>query len=100
MKQVMAKKKVSKVGKMFQVRNGTRERTAGGLRKSDLMKNKNGKVVSKKKSSNTKKSKASSWIAAVAKARKMLGIKGFCACGGKSAQGKALLARARSLYKA
>eukprot|EP00441_Pelagodinium_beii_P044965 CAMPEP_0197619120 /NCGR_PEP_ID=MMETSP1338-20131121/188_1 /TAXON_ID=43686 ORGANISM="Pelagodinium beii, Strain RCC1491" /NCGR_SAMPLE_ID=MMETSP1338 /ASSEMBLY_ACC=CAM_ASM_000754 /LENGTH=35 /DNA_ID= /DNA_START= /DNA_END= /DNA_ORIENTATION= len=33
-------------------------------------------------------------------ARKELGIKGFQAVGGKSAQGKALYAKAKSLYKA
>ena len=38
-------------------------------------------------------------IAAVQKARKALGIKGFCAVGGKAGKGKALLAKARSFYK-
>ena len=34
----------------LEVWRGTRERTSGGLRKSDLTRNKRGKVVSKKKS--------------------------------------------------
>ena len=36
------------VGTKLQVWHGTADRTAGGLTKSDLMKNKRGKVVSKK----------------------------------------------------
>ena len=32
------------------------------------------------------------------KARKELGIKGFCAVNGKSAQGKALYAKAKAIY--
>ena len=40
------------------------------------------------------------WLDAVLKARKELGIKGFCAVGGKSAQGKALYAKAKALYAA
>merc|ERR1712107_434406 len=38
------------------------------------------------------------WNKAVMTARKELGIKGFQAVGGKSAQGKALYAKAKSLY--
>ena len=37
---------------------------------------------------------------AVTKARKELGIKGFCAVNGKSAQGKALYAKAKAIYAA
>ena len=40
------------------------------------------------------------WINAVMTARKELGMKGFCAVGGKSAQGKALYAKAKALYAA
>jgi len=65
--------------------NGKFAKTSGGLQKSALTKNKNGKIVSKKKSA---RGKASKWIAAVAKARKALGIKGFCAVGGKAGKGK------------
>ena len=43
---------------------------------------------------------AKSWLEAVMTARKELGIKGFCAIGGKSAQGKALYARAKELHAA
>ena len=48
------KKRVSKVAKgktaKARVFRGTKERTSGGLKKSDLMKNSRGKVVSIKKS--------------------------------------------------
>jgi len=62
---------------------GTKEKTTGGLTKSSLMKNKAGKVVSKKASAASKKryagSKIKAWTEAVAKARKALGLKGFVA---------------------
>merc|ERR1719482_2339140 len=49
MKVMKAKKKrVSKVGSKSQVLKGLKVRTKGGMRAADLMKNKNGKVVSKK----------------------------------------------------
>merc|ERR1712147_234538 len=40
--------KTSVIGTRLQVFRGTKERTAGGLMKKDLMKNKRGKVISKK----------------------------------------------------
>merc|ERR1712150_122282 len=80
---------------------GTKVKTVGGLKKSDLKKNKNGKVVSVKASANGKKAykRIAGWVAAVTKARKALGVKGFTAVGGKSKQGQQLLAKARSFYK-
>merc|ERR1719335_1475132 len=71
-------------------------KTVGGLAKADLVKSKSGKIVSKKASLKGKKSK---WIAAVTKARAALKIKGFQIIGGKTATGKALLAKAKSFYK-
>merc|ERR1719149_369634 len=51
----MKKKKAMKVSKIAKgknrkgaVFNGTKEKTSGGQKKSDLMKNKDGKIVSKK----------------------------------------------------
>merc|ERR1712138_289108 len=55
---------------------GKIDKTKTGLKKSDLMKNKSGRVVSKKASLRAKKSP---WIAAVKAARSALKIKGFCA---------------------
>merc|ERR1712141_900673 len=74
--------------------SGRKEKTTSGLQKSDLVKSKTGKVVSKKASARAKRLYASSglkkWAEACKKARKELGLKGFVAIGGKSAQGKAL----------
>merc|ERR1719400_1257074 len=67
-------------------------KTATGLSKSDLVKNKAGKVVSKKMSL---KGKKSPWIVACNAARKALGIKGFCAI----KKGSDLYNKAKALYK-
>ena len=61
-----------------------------GLKASDLIKSKTGKIVSKKQSMSAKKNFAKrlgGWNKAVMAARKALGVKGFCAIGGKSTQG-------------
>ncbi|OLQ11686.1 hypothetical protein AK812_SmicGene4562 [Symbiodinium microadriaticum] len=102
----MKKKAVSKIatGKRAKsvVFRGSKEKTSGGLAKSQLMKNKRGKVVSKKMHAKGKTIQkfVQQWLDAVMTARKELGIKGFCAVGGKSAQGKALYAKAKALYAA
>jgi hypothetical protein len=100
MKMKMAKK-VSKIGKRRSVFSGKKVKTVGGLQKKDLKKNKAGKIVSIKSSAAGKKAykRIQGWTSAVSKARKALGVKGFCAVGGKSAKGQALLKKARSLYK-
>merc|ERR1719158_2377074 len=81
---------------------GRKEKTATGLAKSSLMKNKGGKIVTKAKHAAGKKSfkNVSGWTKACQQARKELGIKGFCCVGGKSAQGKALYAKAKAIYGA
>merc|ERR1719409_368175 len=77
----MKKKAVSKIAKgkfcKVLVYRGTKEKTIGGLTKSDLIKNKHGKIVSKKASLRAKKN--SGWTTAIQKARKALGLKGFVA---------------------
>merc|ERR1719223_247604 len=90
MRRMKRAKKVSKVGRKWQVLKGTKVKTVGGLNKTDLTKNKAGKVVSKKASAAGKRNK---WIIAANKARKALGIKGFAVIGGNTAQGKAYLAK-------
>jgi hypothetical protein len=45
------------------------------------------------------KGKGSRWCAAVKSARKAMGVKGFCAVGGKTAKGAALLKKVRSIYR-
>ena len=92
----MKKKAVSKIAKgklaKLVVFNGNKEKTYTGLKKSDLTKNKNGRVVSKKLSA---KGKKSLWIAAVTKARKALGLKGFVAI----KKGSPLYKKAKELYQ-
>ena len=99
----MKKKKAKRVSKIakgkrakYAVFIGRKEKTASGLKKSDLIKNKSGKIVTRKSSARGKKNK---FMNAVIAARKALGIKGFQAVGGKTAKGQALLKKARSLYK-
>merc|ERR1719225_1705088 len=98
-------KRVSKIAKgrgaKARVFRGTKAKTSGGLKKSDLKKNKNGKVVSKKSSDRGKKNfkNIAKWINAVKAARKAMGVKGFQAVGGKTAKGQALLKKARSLHR-
>merc|ERR1739841_21606 len=70
---------------------GKIDKTQTGLKKSDLIKNKAGRIVSKKKS---QRSKASPWLAAVKKARSELKIKGFVAI----KKGTPLYKKAKELY--
>merc|ERR1719428_2498763 len=77
------KKSVSKIAKgkraKLVVFNGGKEKTSSGLTKSDLVKNRRGKIVSMKKSLAGKKSYSNikGWVAAVMKARKAMKAKGF-----------------------
>merc|ERR1719249_63992 len=101
----MKKKRVSVVaaGKRAKssVFSGRKQKTVGGLTKANLVKNKTGKVVSKKMSARAKQAYAGSkiklWADAVKAARKALGLTGFVAIGGKSAAGRALYAKAKTL---
>merc|ERR1712203_71700 len=95
MKAMKAMKAVKKVSAKLAKRHafaGKIAKTRTGLSKSDLVKNKSGKVVSKKMSL---KGKNSPWIPAVAAARKALGVKVFCAI----KKGSALYNKAKALYK-
>merc|ERR1712187_710632 len=97
---VMKAKKVSIVAKGKRARaavlSGRKQKTQSGMTKEKLMKNKRGKIVSRKASARAAKRWASSalkrWIEAAKKARKALNLTGFVAMNGKSAQGKALYA--------
>merc|ERR1740138_1701150 len=88
---VIAKGKYAKAA----VFKGKKVKTSSGLKKEMLIKNKRGKIVSKKASASGKKRYAniSGWVAAVVAARKALGLKGFIAVNGKSGEGKALYAK-------
>merc|ERR1739848_594907 len=91
-KSVIAKGKLAKMV----VFRGTKTKTGSGLKKSDLMKNKNGKIVSRKQSANGKEAYAriKGWTVAVTKARKFLGLKGFIAV----KKGSPLYKKAKELY--
>merc|ERR1719436_870270 len=88
-------------GAKARVFSGSKKKTSGGLTKEKLFKNKRGKVVSKAASAASKrrfeKSPIKLWSGAVKQARKALGLTGFVAIGGKSGQGKALYAKAKTL---
>merc|ERR1711935_851303 len=84
MKKLAMKKSIIAKGKQAKssVFRGTKVKTVGGLKKSDLKRNKNGKVVSVKASNAAKKRKGfgkfMAWINATKAARKALGVRGFC----------------------
>merc|ERR1719183_435496 len=100
MKKRRAMKKVMKtsrrLAKAVAFRGGN---THGGtsLKKADLVRSKSGKIVSRKASLRAKKMYAKGigrWSAAVAKARKELGIKGFVAI----KKGSAFYKKTREFY--
>merc|ERR1712061_336686 len=102
----MKAKRVSVIAKGKRARaavfSGRKEKTASGLTASKLMRNKRGKVVSKARSAFAKSRYAKGlglWTSAVVGARKALGVsKGFVAINGKTAEGKAIYAKAKELY--
>merc|ERR1711964_436852 len=104
MKGMQAKKKrVSKVAKgrlaKYLVFKGTKAKTVSGLTKEDLVRSKNGKLVSRKKSALGKKfDRVKGWRESFMKARAVMGMRGFVAMNGQSAQGKALYAKTKSFY--
>merc|ERR1719316_202257 len=96
----MKKKTISKIAKGKRAKAsvwlGGKEKTVGGLKKSDLMKSKSGKLVSKKPHAAGKKAykHIKAWTEAVQKARKELGVKGFVAV----KKGSALYKKAKEFY--
>merc|ERR1712134_143367 len=87
----MKKKAVSKIARGSHAKavvfRGTKEKTAGGMTKSDLI---------KKRSLFAKKNNyIKGWTTAVQKARKALGLKGFVAI----KKGSALYKKAKELYQ-
>ena len=83
-------------GSRRQVWNGSRQKTMGGLQKTALMTNKNGRLVTKKAhAAGLRRYKhIRGWVQAVSKARKALGITGFCAV----KKGTPLYIKAREFY--
>merc|ERR1711865_445895 len=92
MKRRRAMKKVSARLAKRHAFAGKITKTATGLKKSDLVKNKHGKVVSKK---NHARGKTNKWILAVKAARAALHVKGFCAI----KKGTPLYKKAKELMK-
>merc|ERR1719277_1233787 len=102
----MKSKRVSKVAhgrfaKALAVR-GAKAKTAGGLTKDKLFRNKRGKFVSKRASAAglRRYSNIQAWTNSVVAARKALGMRGFVAINGKTSEGKALYAKTKSLFSA
>uniref|UniRef100_A0A7S1KVA9 Uncharacterized protein n=1 Tax=Alexandrium catenella TaxID=2925 RepID=A0A7S1KVA9_ALECA len=91
MKSIVARGKLSK----SQVYKGRKVKTVGGLKASDITKNKYGKYVSKKASA---RAKTNVWAKAIAAARKALGLKGFVPIN-KGPEGKALYAKAKTILE-
>merc|ERR1712182_103144 len=89
---VIAKGKLAKAS----VFRGSKEKTYTGLKKTDLMKSKAGKIVTKKSHAAGKKAYANikGWTSAVQKARKALGVQGFQAV----KKGSLLYKKAKEIY--
>merc|ERR1711953_570600 len=91
MKAMKAKKISAKLARRH-VFAGKAGKTKTGLKKTDLTKNKSGRVVSKKASA---RGKAHPWMAAVKAARVALKVKGFAVI----KKGSPLYNKAKELYK-
>eukprot|EP00411_Alexandrium_monilatum_P024654 CAMPEP_0175209286 /NCGR_PEP_ID=MMETSP0093-20121207/14054_1 /TAXON_ID=311494 /ORGANISM="Alexandrium monilatum, Strain CCMP3105" /LENGTH=125 /DNA_ID=CAMNT_0016502485 /DNA_START=85 /DNA_END=462 /DNA_ORIENTATION=- len=78
------------------VYKGSKAKTSGGLKASDIMRNKRGKFVSKRKSA---AGLNFPWPKAVAAARAALGIKGFV-CINSGPEGKAIYDKAKAILAA
>jgi len=83
---------------------GKAKKTLGGLQKKDLVRNKQGKIVSKKRSEQAKalyrKHKLDRYFKCVLAAKKALGqSKKFVPIGGKTAKGQQLHKKIQELYR-
>merc|ERR1719433_1018582 len=99
----MKAKRVTKIARGRRARSlvfrGSKERTVGGIKADGLMRNKRGKIVSKRASASGKRKFKSieDWIEAIVEARQKLHVKGFLAINGRTLQGKALYVKARAI---
>merc|ERR1719409_1353443 len=104
MKAMKKAKRVSKIAKgrraKLVVFRGTKEKTKSGLTREMLMKNKRGKVVSKRANAAGKRKfhQIKGWMEAFMKARSSLNLKGFVAINGRSLVGKALYVKTKALH--
>merc|ERR1719216_183667 len=94
-----AMKKAKRASTIARGRMG-KAKTASGLTQDSLMRNKRGKVVSKRQNAAGKRRFKSiqAWVDCVTEARKALQISGFAAVNGRSLQGKALYVKCKALY--
>uniref|UniRef100_A0A7S4QHW6 Uncharacterized protein n=1 Tax=Alexandrium monilatum TaxID=311494 RepID=A0A7S4QHW6_9DINO len=96
-KTIIARGRLAKV----HVFRGYKEKTSGGLTADRIGKNARGRLVSKAASAASKVRFAKGlcvWNQAVSDARKLLRLEGFVAINGGTPMGKALYAKARSLF--
>merc|ERR1712050_530644 len=84
------------------VLKGRKAKTSGGFTRDNLMKNKRGKVVSRKAAAQGKEAfrNIQDWVSSVVAARKALQVSGFLAINGKSLQGKELYVKSKALRAA
>merc|ERR1719210_1396268 len=98
-----AKKRVSRIarGRMAKalVFRGSREKTVGGLKRDMLMRNKWGKIVSKRASAMGRRRyvQIQDWVESLMEARTALRLSGFVAVNARSIQGKALYVKAKAI---
>merc|ERR1711964_329496 len=81
---------------------GSKVKTVGGLKKESLMKNKRGKIVSKRANARGKQvyKQIESWTAAHMAARSAMGVSGWVSLNGKTLQGKALYVKTKTIRAA
>uniref|UniRef100_A0A7S4SLE4 Uncharacterized protein n=1 Tax=Alexandrium monilatum TaxID=311494 RepID=A0A7S4SLE4_9DINO len=105
MSKAIKAKRMSKVahGRLAKalVLRGSKEKTKSGLTRDGLMRNKRGKVVSKRASAHGHQiyKNIAGWIEAVREARQVLHTQGFVAINGKTLHGKALYLKAKSILE-
>eukprot|EP00927_Polykrikos_kofoidii_P031012 TRINITY_DN26678_c1_g1_i1.p1 TRINITY_DN26678_c1_g1~~TRINITY_DN26678_c1_g1_i1.p1 ORF type:complete len:195 (-),score=30.94 TRINITY_DN26678_c1_g1_i1:455-1039(-) len=96
-------KRVSKIARGRLARSlvlrGSKEKTVGGLTSNDLVKNKRGKIVSKRASAvgTNHYRNIKPWLTSFMEARQALQVRGFVAINGNTLQGKALYVKSKAL---
>ena len=105
MKKAMKESKLARGSRMrAAVLSGRKEKTYTGHKASDLIKNRRGKIVTKKNSAAARKryegSKLQKWIQSISIARKQLGITGYVSMNSPTPEGRAFYAKTRAIYTA
>lgn len=103
-KRVSRNKTRLKIGKgrlgKWLVFSGRRFRTVGGLRSKDLIRNKRGKIVSKKRAKRGTEvfGQIKQWLSCFMSVRTSLKVNGFVAINGKGALGKGIYNKTKEMY--